>query len=65
MKRRALVLTDEIARHPFRASLPPHVCRGTEPMPARKSEWRLEKSDMREFVSTYCASFVAVAVFFA
>ena len=25
MKRRALVLTTESARHPFRASLPPHV----------------------------------------
>lgn len=25
MKRRALVLTTESARHPFRVSLPPHV----------------------------------------
>lgn len=25
MKRRSLVLTNESARHPFRASLPPHV----------------------------------------
>lgn len=30
--RRSLVLTDETARHPFRASLPPHVTRGGPPI---------------------------------
>jgi len=30
--RRSLVLTNETARHPFRASLPPHVTRGGSPI---------------------------------
>ena len=37
--RRTLVLTDETARHPFRASLPPHVRMGVEPRTSLR--WRL------------------------
>jgi hypothetical protein len=57
MKRRALVVTDEAARHPFLASLPPHVRRSASDA-ARPSNWR-------QFASNYCASFIAVTVFFA
>jgi anti-sigma-K factor RskA len=42
--RRSLVLTDEAARHPFRASLPPHV--RTEDASAHdESIWRVTASD--------------------
>ena len=65
--RRALVLTDESARHPFRASLPPHATRVGE-VENRRS-WRLNfglgKEDLREFATTYCAAFLAVSVFIA
>ena len=60
--RRSLVLTDETARHPFRASLPPHV-RTVEPSGARAEVWRLTRDDMRGFASTYVAVFAAVLVF--
>jgi hypothetical protein len=64
--RRYLVLTDESARHPFRASLPPHV---REPLtdlaepeaPARN--WRLSRRDWRQFFNTWCAGFAAVTMF--
>jgi hypothetical protein len=61
--RRYLVLTDEAARHPFRASLPPHVREplGDEPEPARS--WRLSRQDWRQFLTTWCAGFVVVSVF--
>ncbi len=63
--RRALVLTDESARHPFRTTLPPHV-RGRL---VRDSWWRgLKDTLVREWqpvASTYCAAFCAVTVFVA
>ncbi len=44
-KRRALVLTTESARHPFRASLPPHVfvMPRHDPAPTRSDDhdWKL------------------------
>ena len=62
--RRALVLTDEGARHPFRASLPARLRR--EPVPAiRTTDWRLTASDMRGFATVYFASFAAVIAFIA
>ena len=65
--RRSLVLTDESARHPFRASLPPHVLR---PAPAaaasnggtRARGW-VDADDVRGFLSAYCACLVAVTTF--
>jgi hypothetical protein len=60
-KRRALVLCDESARHPFLASLPPHVREVEEPQPRRLTSG----SGWREFLTAYCASFVAVMVFIA
>ncbi|HEX7751006.1 MAG TPA: hypothetical protein VF440_01245 [Novosphingobium sp.] len=66
-KRRALVLTDETARHPFLRSLPPHVRRGIAPVRPRerKASGRLGWQDLRDFLSAYCACFVATVTFFA
>ena len=60
--RRSLVLSDETARHPFRASLPPHVRGGHSPRPARVA-WTVTTDDVRGFVSAYFACLVGVAVF--
>ncbi len=62
--RRSLVLTDETARHPFLASLPPHVRQGTQPLRVKRSGW-FQLSDLRDFVVAYCACFVGVSVFIA
>lgn len=60
--RRALVLTDEAASHPFRASLPMHVRR--EPVRnTRTTDWRLTATDVRGFATTYFATFAAVLAF--
>ena len=60
--RRALVLTDETARHPFRAILPPMMRR--EPSaPQKPTDWRLSASDVRGFATAYFASFAAVLAF--
>ncbi|MCB2047332.1 MAG: hypothetical protein KDE32_03800 [Novosphingobium sp.] len=58
-KRRSLVLTNEAARHPFRASLPMSVFVPLETKPGR----RLTLQDARDFIAAYTASFVAVAIF--
>jgi hypothetical protein len=60
--RRSLVLTDETARHWFRASLPPHVKRDLIPIPA-EALWRLTMDDVRGAASTYVAATAAVLVF--
>lgn len=62
-KRRALVLTDESAKHPFRASLPPHVTAAAPETPVTVSLWRLTAEDVRGFASVYFATFAAVLVF--
>jgi hypothetical protein len=62
--RRSLVLTDESARHPFRASLPPHVC-SHNPAVATRPSWVLSRDDVQGFVSAYFACLAAVAVFIA
>ncbi|MEL6706779.1 MAG: hypothetical protein AAFP79_00750 [Pseudomonadota bacterium] len=62
MSRRNLVLTDESARHPFRASLPPHVKRGIHDIPA-ESLWRLTMDDARGFASVYVAATAAILAF--
>lgn len=62
--RRSLVLTDDTARHPFLASLPPHVRRGEAPVRrSGKRGWALH--DMRDFLAAYCACFVMVSTFIA
>jgi hypothetical protein len=67
MMRRILVLTDETARHPFLADLPPHV-RGEEAaVPSPDRNWRfvpaVTAEDVRGFLMAYCACLVAVATF--
>jgi hypothetical protein len=65
--RRALVLTDESARHPFRAILPISSRRVGE-VENRRS-WRLnfglDAGDLRHFASAYAACFVATSAFIA
>lgn len=60
--RRSLVLTEESARHPFRASLPPHIKADLHDIPAEVL-WRLTGEDMRGFASTYIAATAAVLAF--
>ncbi len=69
--RRTLALTDETARHPFLASLPPHVRRGTEvaqqpsaQLSARRA-FRFDVQDVKDFLIAYCACFMAVSIFIA
>jgi len=70
MTRRALVLTQESAGHWFRRSLPPRVFSDPLPVDVEDREnaeaarsWRLSGGDWRGFLTAYCASFVAIAVF--
>jgi hypothetical protein len=60
--RRSLVLTDEQARHPFRASLPPHVCRSPK-VTIERATWAISRDDVYGFAGAYFASLVAVTVF--
>ena len=60
--RRSLVLTDETARHPFRASLPPHA-RKLEERQSPQPSWRLTASDVRGVATTYFATFAATLAF--
>ena len=68
--RRSLVLTTESARHPFRATLPPHVldrANEIEPM----APWRkrislgLSRQELESVAATYAAGFLATMVFIA
>jgi hypothetical protein len=60
--RRNLVLTDESARHWFRAILPPHVRNELIPIPA-EALWRLTLDDVRGVASTYVALTLAIFAF--
>lgn len=62
--RRSLVLTDDAARHPFLASLPPHVRNGAEPLRVKRRR-RIRLADLRDFLVAYCACFVGVSIFIA
>jgi hypothetical protein len=63
-KRRSLVMTDEGSRHPFLASLPPHIRRGGQALavPGRRTSL---VQDARDFLIAYCACFLAVTAFIA
>ena len=68
--RRSLVLTTESSRHPFRASLPPHVlARANEIEPM--APWRkrlamgLSRQDPETVAATYTAGFLATITFIA
>lgn len=60
--RRSLALTDEAARHPFRASLPPHV-RAEDAASHDDSIWRVTKSDVRGVATAYFACLAATLAF--
>lgn len=62
-KRRSLVLTDDAARHPFRAALPPHVTSVDVDEEEPVNFWHLTRDDVRGFATTYFAVFAAVLVF--
>jgi len=59
MESKTLVIAD-IARHPFRASLPPEVYRGRG-----GRDWPISATSLREFLMAYCACFLAVSLFIA
>lgn len=67
--RRSLVLTDEQARHPFLASLAPHIRRGEAPLavPRARPGWNRAgwMQDLRDFLMAYCACFIAVSLYIA
>lgn len=63
--RRALVLTDEKACHPFRRSLPPHVCATLVDASAKRSMRQVIVEDWRSALSAYCATFVAITLYIA
>jgi len=56
------VLTDESARHPFLASLPPRVRSEIRPFDPRPF-WRITAEDVRGFASAYVACLLAALVF--
>lgn len=62
--RRSLVLTDETARHPFLAQLPPHVRNPGRPEKAAIRRG-IAAQDVREFLLAYCACFMAVSLYIA
>lgn len=66
--RRALVLTDESARHPFLASLPPHIRQRAGEI-ERTVPWRLRlgltKRELESIAATYAAGFIATLTFIA
>jgi len=65
--RRALVLTNEAARHPFRASIPPCVFERAGQI-EHSVPWRqrlaLTRSDVETVAATYSAGFLATLTFF-
>ncbi|QIQ86495.1 hypothetical protein [Erythrobacter sp.] len=61
-ERRALVLTDEGARHPYRSTLPPHLRADLIDIPAERL-WDLTRDDVRGFASTYVTVTAAVLAF--
>jgi hypothetical protein len=66
-KRRALVLTDESARHWFLRSLPPHVRHAgrvtAEDGSHRRNGAAITSGDWRSFLTAYCTSVVAITTF--
>jgi hypothetical protein len=61
MKRRALVLTSESARHPFRQSLPPHVLS----VPDKAKRRANDDQDFKLFLLSFAAFFTVFYSFIA
>lgn len=66
--RRALVLTTESSRHPFRASLPPHVLRRAGEV-ENAAPWRqrlgIARRDVELFGTTYVGGVIGTLTFLA
>lgn len=62
--RRSLVLVDETARHPFLATLAPHIRRGSKPRAVPRQRG-ITLDDVRDFLMAYCACFLATSAFIA
>ena len=62
IRRRALVLTDESARHPFLAGLAPHVRQVERDLDRRSL---ISGAGWRDFLTAYCSCFAAVSMFIA
>ncbi|TNF05071.1 MAG: hypothetical protein EP321_04935 [Sphingomonadales bacterium] len=58
MKRRALVLTTESARHPFRRMLPQHVL-----VPLPDDPRKRDERDVKLFLMSFAAFFIATYSF--
>ena len=64
--RRSLVLTDDGARHPLRAILPPHSRELRDERAEPRVPWRMTlANDMRGFAQTYVACLFAAFAFIA
>lgn len=63
--RRALVLTDEAARHPFLASLPAHVRMTEEEAAVKPRRPGRILNDLRDFAAAYSACFIAASLYIA
>ncbi len=61
--RRALVLTNESARHWFRASLPQRRLAFADVPASGTIDWRLTAADVRGMATTYFATLAAVLAF--
>ena len=61
--RRALVLTNEAARHPFRASLPQRRSAFADVSASGGGGWQVTRDDMRGVATTYFATVAAVLAY--
>jgi len=61
--RRYLVLTDERRRHPYLASLPPHVRAMDDRADTRWRPFAIGADDVRQFLMAYCACLLAVITY--
>lgn len=63
------ILCKETARHPFRASLPPHVYEICDEditpslMERSAAWWQLHRSDIRSFSTSFTVCFIVVSLF--
>jgi len=65
LPRRALVLSHDGARHPFRQTLPPHVFVVVADPERPRSFAQTFREDWRSVLTTFCSAFVAVSLFVA
>lgn len=61
--RRSLVLSNEAARHPFRASLPQRRLAFADVPASGALDWRITAEDVRGVATTYFATVAAVLAF--